>query len=147
MCAGTLTSGCYGDALTNLVVDAHTVQRLGLIRGEWIAIIADLGRRCMPLALRRAYAMPTSLASPFPVPRPGEGDMARWHDGVDLLQTLLSHPTGKIAGDDDTGSAAVRHLLRGPQRFFGSGFAVHDPSIGLSQPEKRHGQPIVIGEE
>jgi hypothetical protein len=59
MCAGTVVSGCYRDARTNLVVAAHTVRRLGLIRGEWIAIVADLERRCMPLALRRAYAMPT----------------------------------------------------------------------------------------
>jgi hypothetical protein len=65
MCAGTLMGGCYRGALTNLVVDAHTVWQLSLIRGEWIAIIADLGRRCMPLALRRAYATPTPSSSPF----------------------------------------------------------------------------------
>jgi len=65
MCAGTVMGGCYRGALTNLVVDAHTVWQLSLIRGEWIAIIADLGRRCMPLALRRAYAMPTPSSSLF----------------------------------------------------------------------------------
>jgi hypothetical protein len=31
--AGTVVSGCYRDALTNLVVDAHTLQQSGLLRG------------------------------------------------------------------------------------------------------------------
>ena len=52
MLTGTVGDGCYGDALTSLVVDAHAVQRFGLLRGGQTAIIADPERGCMPLDLR-----------------------------------------------------------------------------------------------